>query len=79
MKFSIGKARQTYTFCFEKKNSGVLALLMVKLNWGNAVALGATAWKPESTPCASGTQGEAKLDWVTLWEVFELWILTEMD
>jgi hypothetical protein len=57
----------------------VLALLRVKLNSGTAVALGATAWKPESTPCASGTQGEAKLDWVTLWEEFKLWILTEMD
>jgi hypothetical protein len=58
----LGIARQIYAFCFEK-NSGVLALLRVKLNSMTALA----------TPCASGMQGEAKLDWETLWEELKLW------
>jgi len=66
----------TGTFCLEKKKSGVLALLRMKLNWGKAVASAATAWNPESTPPTSGVQGEAKLDWVTLWFLLSNWNVT---
>lgn len=32
-------------------------------------------WKPESTPLALGTQGEVKVDWVTVWFLDMNWKL----
>lgn len=63
---------KAYTVCAEKKNNGLEALLMAMLNSGMSVTSAATDWKPESTPPASGSQGEAKLDCVTDWDKINL-------
>jgi len=57
----------------QKNHRGAVSLVMVIDQAGISPAWGGTAWKPELTPSALGTQGDANVDCVTVWFLLRKW------